>query len=81
MDGGSVGFVVGGFKHQGNAKAFTDGFVMACAVECEVQVFQNIHAAQQDKGSVVRERDVSELNLARHDCVPSDEFSELTRLN
>ena len=44
MDGGAIGFVVGGFEHQGNAKAFTRIFVMTGAVQCEVQVLQNIHS-------------------------------------
>jgi hypothetical protein len=38
MDGGAIGLVVGGFEHQGNAQAFTHCFVMASAVQCEVQV-------------------------------------------
>jgi hypothetical protein len=45
MNGGAIRFVVGGFEYQGNTQAFTDCFVMASAVQCEVQVLQNIHPA------------------------------------
>jgi hypothetical protein len=45
VDGGPIGFVVRGFEHQGNTKAFTDGFVMASAVQGEVHVLQDIHAS------------------------------------
>ena len=72
VDGRPIGFVVRGFKHQGNAQAFTDSFVVASAVEGEVQVLQDIHASQEDKGLVVRERDVSELYLSGHDRVDAD---------
>jgi hypothetical protein len=72
VDGRPIGFVVRGFKHQGNTKAFTDSFEVASAVEGEVQVLQDIHASQEDKGLVVRERDVSELYLSGHDRVDAD---------
>jgi hypothetical protein len=40
---------------------------MASAVQRKVHVLQDIHASQEDKGVVVRERDVSELYLSGHD--------------
>ena len=81
MNGRPIGFVVRGFKHQGNAQAFTDGFVVASAVQGEVQVFQDIYASQQDKGLVVRERDVSELYLSGHDRVDADDSMSLRGLS
>jgi hypothetical protein len=80
VDGRPIRFVVRGFKHQGNAQAFTDGFVVASAVQGEVQVLQDIHASQEDKGLVVRERDISELYLSGHDRVTADDSMSLRGL-
>ena len=80
MDRGPIGFVIRGFKHQGNAKAFANRFVMASAVQGEVQVLQDIYTSQKDKGLVVRERDVSELYLSGHDRVAADGLMSLRGL-
>jgi hypothetical protein len=81
VDGRPIGFVVRGFEHQGNTEAFTDSFVVASAVQGEVQVLQDIHASQKDKGLVVRERDVSELYLSGHDRVTADGSMSLRGLS
>jgi hypothetical protein len=54
---------------------------VASAVEGEVQVLQDIHASQEDKGLVVRERDVSELYLSGHDRVDADVSMSLRGLS
>ena len=41
---------------------------MPGAAQGEIEILQNIHAAQQDEGSIVGEGDVAELDLTR--CHP-----------
>ena len=43
-------------------------FVVVGAAQGEIEIFQNVHAAQQDEGSIVGEGDVAELDLTR--CHP-----------
>lgn len=54
---------------------------MASAVQGEVQVLQDIHASQEDKGVVVRERDISELYLSGHDRVAANGLVSLRGLS
>ena len=39
---------------------------MAGATQGKVEILENVHATQKGKGAVVRERDMSQLDLMRH---------------
>ena len=39
---------------------------MTGATQGEVEILENIHTTQQGEGAVVRERDISQMDLMRH---------------
>ena len=66
MNGGAVGFVVRRLEHQWDVQPSADVFVVAGATQGKVEIFENVHAAQQGEGAIVRESDVAQLDLMRH---------------
>ncbi len=64
MNRGAVGFVVGGFEHQGDAQLSAHRFVMTRHLEGEVARFEHIHTTDQHERRVVSETDGAQRNAA-----------------
>ena len=63
MNGGAVGFVEGGFEDVGDAEFVGHFNVLFAGFEGEIEVFQDVDAAEQGKGEVVADGEVVDADV------------------
>ncbi|EJK90743.1 hypothetical protein UUU_23280 [Klebsiella pneumoniae subsp. pneumoniae DSM 30104 = JCM 1662 = NBRC 14940] len=62
VDGGTVGFIKGGFEDVGNTKLLRNGDIMFADTHRQVARLQHVHPAEQHERQVVRYVDITNAN-------------------